>query len=879
MANVNDIRKEFINFFKKHDHNPVSSSALIPHNDASLMFANSGMVQFKNFFTGTETPPYKRAVSAQKCVRAGGKHNDLENVGFTARHHTFFEMLGNFSFGDYFKEEAIFYAWDLITKTFKLPKDKLYVTVFHNDLEAINLWRKIAGLNDDRIIKISTNDNFWSMGDTGPCGPCTEIFYDHGSHIEGGLPGTHNEDGDRYVEIWNLVFMQFEQFKNGDKVNLKKPSIDTGMGLERIAAVLQNVCNNYDIDLFKNLIADIASATKTSYIGQASHRVIADHLRASTFLLADGIMPSNEGRGYVLRRILRRAMRHINMLGVEEPILYKLVSSLSREMGEAYPELLRAEELIKDIIKLEEEKFIDMLKRGMRLLSDEMNNITNNTLDGAVAFKLYDTYGFPLDLTADILKTSNTIIDISGFEQAMQQQKIKARNSWSGSGEKDTSKIWYEIKEKIENTEFVGYEHNNIVGKLVAILHNDTFLEEADKEGMEIVLLFNQSPFYGESGGQVGDKGRIYNDNASLNINTTKKILGNLILHFATLKRGKIVLGQDFHLIIDEERRQEIRKNHSATHILHFVLRKILGNHVTQKGSLVDATKLRFDFSHNKPLTSSELQDIEIHVNKIIQRNYPAITKIMPSKEAIESGAMALFGEKYDEMVRVVSMGEVIDTDLSVELCGGTHITQTGDIGLFKITSESAIASGVRRIEAITSIEAIKYVQNKCSVNSHIASLLKANDEEIITKIKNLLDQNKSQMQKIEQLEINQIINNIKTEQINRSTFISIDLSHYKLREYKKLVQQIFTKYHDNTIIFLYIINEDKVNCICAVSENIKIKVNAVTVIQHTVQILGGKGGGGQENFAQGGGINTCKIEEAILSLKNYINIHTNGQN
>jgi alanyl-tRNA synthetase len=712
---TNHIRSEFINYFVKNDHTEVHASSLIPHNDPSLMFVNSGMVQFKNVFTGLEIRDYNRATSSQKSVRAGGKHNDLENVGYTARHHTFFEMLGNFSFGDYFKEKAIFYAWDLLTKNFALDKNKLYVTVYHTDDEALNLWKKIAALPDERIIRITTNDNFWSMGDTGPCGPCSEIFYDHGPHIPGGLPGTPEQDGDRYIEIWNMVFMQFEQVDKETRLELPKKSIDTGMGLERIAAVLQGVHDNYDIDLFKELIATSEELTKSKAEGSAkfSHRVIADHLRSSAFLIADGVMPSNEGRGYVLRRIMRRAMRHVHILGAKEPLMYRLLPTLVSLMGEAYPELKRAEDFISAIFKQEEERFRTTLDRGLKLVEEETTHIqSGGVFSGDVAFKLYDTYGFPLDLTEDILKSKNISIDHDEFRNKMNEQKDRARKAWSGSGEAKTDSLWFDIQSAHGATEFLGYSITEAQATALDLIVDKKSIESINEHGTPFILIANQTPFYGESGGQMGDIGTIILDHAHIKVTDTKKHLGNIHAHYCILEKGSINKGDIVTLKIDIVHRNNIRANHSATHILHAVLRETLGKHISQKGSLVAEHRLRFDISHPSSITQEQKILIEDKVNHIIMQNSEVKTVLMSTEDAITQGAMALFGEKYDSEVRVVSMGprqHSDDQEYSIELCGGTHVKRTGDIGAFKIVSESAIAAGIRRIEAVTGHYVIDY--------------------------------------------------------------------------------------------------------------------------------------------------------------------------
>ncbi|MDX1703556.1 MAG: alanine--tRNA ligase, partial [Altererythrobacter ishigakiensis] len=707
MTSTNDIRRSFLEYFTASDHAEVASAPLVPYNDPTLMFVNAGMVPFKNAFTGLETPPAPRATSSQKCVRAGGKHNDLDNVGYTARHHTFFEMLGNFSFGDYFKEQAILHAWTLLTKEWGLSPDKLTATVYHTDDEAYDLWRKISGLPEDRIIRIPTNDNFWSMGDTGPCGPCSEIFYDHGEHIFGGPPGSPDEDGDRFVEIWNLVFMQFDQSADGSRSDLPKPSIDTGMGLERLAAVMQGVHDNYDTDTFKALIGASESLTGVKAEGDqtASHRVIADHLRSTSFLMADGVLPSNEGRGYVLRRIMRRAMRHAHLLGANEPLMHRLVPALVAEMGQAYPELVRGQALIEEVLEREETQFRRTLEKGLRLLDEATAEMTEGgELDGETAFRLYDTYGFPYDLTEDALRSRGLGVDRAGFDAAMEQQKAAARAAWKGSGQAADSEVWFDIAEREGATEFTGYSSTSGEGTVVALVRDGEEVQSATS-GEEVVILTNQTPFYGESGGQTGDVGTISTtEGLNAEVSDTSKPLGRLHAHHAKLKAGSIAVGDTVHLEVDVERRDRIRANHSATHLVHAALRNTLGDHVTQKGSLVADDKLRFDFSHLKPLTPEEIAEIEAEVNAEIRANEPVSTRLMSPEDAVDAGALALFGEKYGEEVRVLSMGRASDggRNYSVELCGGTHVKATGDIGVFRIVSEGAVSSGVRRIEALT---------------------------------------------------------------------------------------------------------------------------------------------------------------------------------
>ncbi|MCD6072737.1 MAG: alanine--tRNA ligase, partial [Microvirga sp.] len=738
IRSINDIRSTFLDYFAKNGHEVVASSPLVPRNDPTLMFTNAGMVQFKNVFTGAEKRPYSTAATSQKCVRAGGKHNDLDNVGYTARHHTFFEMLGNFSFGDYFKERAIELAWNLITKEFDLPKDKLLVTVYHTDDEAADLWKKIAGFSDSKIIRIPTSDNFWQMGDTGPCGPCSEIFIDQGDKLWGGPPGSPEEDGDRFLEFWNLVFMQYEQIEPGNRIALPKPSIDTGMGLERVAAILQGVHSNYDTDLFRALIDAVAHATGVAPEGdrKVSHRVIADHLRTSCFLVADGVLPSNEGRGYVLRRIMRRAMRHAQLLGAKDPIMYRLVPALVREMGLAYPELIRAEALIVETLRLEETRFRKTLERGLVILDEETRNLAKGqNLSGDTAFTLYDTYGFPLDLTQDALKPRGIGVDTEAFDAAMQRQREKARAAWSGSGEAATETVWFAVKERTGATEFLGYDTETAEGIVLALLKDGKEVAEL-KAGESGLVVLNQTPFYGESGGQVGDTGVMQGEGARVFVTGTDKKLGDLFVHHVTVEHGSLKLSQSLELTVDHGRRSAVRSNHSATHLLHEALRQVLGDHVAQKGSLVAPDRLRFDFSHPKPIEDAELTKVEEIANKVLLQNEPVVTKLMAVDEAIESGARALFGEKYGDEVRVVSMGKADDNKtFSIELCGGTHVNRTGDIGVVTIVGESAVAAGVRRLEAMTGDAARRYLGGESRKLREVASLLKTPVDEVSTRL------------------------------------------------------------------------------------------------------------------------------------------------
>lgn len=875
---VKDIRSKFIDYFVKNSHEAVHSSPLIPHNDPTMMFVNSGMVQFKNVFTGLEKRNYNKATSCQKSVRAGGKHNDLENVGYTARHHTFFEMLGNFSFGDYFKESAINYAWELLTKDFSIPKEKLYVTVYHTDDEAAALWKKIASLSDDRIIRIKTNDNFWSMGETGPCGPCSEIFYDHGDHIAGGLPGTPDEDGDRYIEIWNMVFMQYEQIDKDTRIELPQKSIDTGMGLERIAALLQGVHDNYDIDLFKSLIESSENLTSTKADGDKkfSHRVIADHLRSSSFLIADGIMPSNEGRGYVLRRIMRRAMRHAHQLGAKEPLLYKMLPNLVAMMGDAYPELKRAENLVKEVLKTEEERFKQTLDRGLKLLDDEVLKISeSNSLSGDVAFKLYDTYGFPLDLTQDILKKKNILVDVEKFNECMEEQKERARKNWSGSGESKTDKVWFDLREKSGSTEFLGYSHSSAEGVILALVKDGQICDKIEA-GEACTIISNQTPFYGESGGQMGDIGHIYSKNFRAEIIDTKKYLGSIIAHQSIVKEGEIRVGDSVTHEIDVNHRNALRRNHSATHILHSVLREVLGDHITQKGSLVAADRLRFDISHPKQINIDELRIIEQKVNEVILDNSEVGTKLMQIEDAIKSGAMALFGEKYDDEVRVVSMGcNSQNGDVSVELCGGTHVKRTGDIGLFKIISEYAVSAGVRRIEAITGLDSLKKFLESEDLLSKIAEELKSSRADLTQKLCDIIESKKNLEKENADLKFSQI-------KIKKEEFLNLaqDFKGYKIlvkisenidaKSQRSVCEQVAS--YDNSAIFLYLsLNLGKISIIASCGLDSAKTLPASDIVKLISEKSGGSGGGGNAKIAQSGGVNQLELSEYYEIIKSKI--------
>ena len=883
---LNEIRKTFLKYFEKNGHTIVDSSNLVPNNDPTLMFANSGMVQFKNVFTGLEKRDYKRATTSQKCVRAGGKHNDLENVGYTPRHHTFFEMLGNFSFGDYFKERAIELAWNLITKDFGLDKNKLYFTVFNQDDEAFNLWKKITGFGEDRIIRIATSDNFWSMGETGPCGPCSEIFYDHGDHLQGGLPGTKDQDGDRYIEIWNLVFMQYEQVTKDKRIDLPKPSVDTGMGLERIAALLQGTHDNYKTDHFLKLINSISDTVKVKPTDKnlSSFRVIADHLRASSFLLAEGVLPSNEGRGYVLRRIMRRGMRHSHLLGAKEPIFYNIFKTLENEMSGNYPELERAQSLIKETLKMEEEKFLVLLERGMKILDDEIEKI-DKVLPGEVAFKLYDTYGFPLDLTEDILKNKSLSLDHEKFNKLMKDSKELAKKNWKGSGDSSVDEIWFGIKDKIGSTEFLGYESNQAEGVILSLIKNNK-QSDSLKEGDEGMVILNQTPFYGESGGQVGDNGTISNGNNIFKVSDVQKKLGNLFVHYGKVEKGNFNLKDNVELKIDIERRENVKAYHSATHLLHESLRRILGTHVMQKGSLVAPDRLRFDFSHMKPISSDEMTKIDEHVNQMVNKKSEVITRIMTPKEGIAHGALALFGEKYGDEVRVVFMGEEGNKYFSTELCGGTHVKNTSDIGNFKVVSQSAIAAGVRRVEALRDKQLDEFLKNK----EKQSNLSEQKDEETIKVLSeeikklggkpNLNKENKKDLIKelnkeLEKLSINEIINNKSKNIINDEKINGVNVRMQKIdglppKELRRLIDN-GKKEIGEGIVIIFASKDDKVGLAVGITDKLKSKYDAVKFVKNGSEIIGGKGGGGRPDFAQAGGVNKDKIEDAFKSLKALI--------
>ena len=882
MATMNDIRSTFLNYFAKNDHAVVASSPLVPRNDPTLMFANSGMVQFKNLFTGVEKRDYQRATTSQKCVRAGGKHNDLDNVGYTARHHTFFEMLGNFSFGDYFKTEAIPFAWELLTKEFGIDKSKLLVTVYHTDDEAAAIWKKVAGLSDDKIIRIATNDNFWMMGPTGPCGPCTEIFYDHGDHIWGGPPGSPEEDGDRFIEIWNLVFMQNEQFEDGSMTALDQQSIDTGMGLERIAALLQGKHDNYDTDLMRALIEASADASSNDPDGpgKTHHRVIADHLRSTSFLMADGVMPSNDGRGYVLRRIMRRAMRHVHLLGVKDPMMHRLVPALVSQMGAAYPELVQAQALIEETLQLEETRFRQTLERGLKLLDDEVAGLPQAAeLSGQAAFKLYDTYGFPLDLTQDALREKGRSVDLPGFEAAMADQKAKARAAWSGTGEAADSSLWFDIAEQHGSTDFLGYDTEIAEAQILNLVRDGKNLEHVEA-GESALVVLNQSPFYAESGGQVGDQGVLSCETGSARITDTKKVAG-VFLHYAEITSGHLQPGIGCSVAVDHQRRSAIRANHSATHLLHEALRGHLGAHVAQRGSLNAADRLRFDFSHAKALTAQELQLVETEVNAYIRQNNAVTTRIMTPDDARAIGAQALFGEKYGDEVRVVSMGQAEDsgkgmdqTTYSLELCGGTHVAQTGDIGGFVILSDSASSAGVRRVEALTGAAASAHLAQQSAVVSGLASALKAPMPDLERRVAALLDERKTLANEVAQLRRELALaggvgqgDAPQAKEVNGVAFLGQVVSGVSGKDLPALIDS--HKASIGSVAVLLIADLGGKVAVCAgVSSDLLDRISAVDMVKAAVPLLGGKGGGGRPDMAQGGGSDICNAALAIDAVE-----------
>ncbi len=881
MSGVNDIRSTFLDYFKTNGHEVVSSSPLVPRNDPTLMFTNAGMVQFKNVFTGLEQRPYSTAATAQKCVRAGGKHNDLDNVGYTARHHTFFEMLGNFSFGDYFKERAIELAWNLITKEFGLDRNRLLVTVYHTDDEAHGLWKKIAGLTDDKIIRIPTSDNFWAMGDTGPCGPCSEIFYDHGDHIWGGPPGSPDEDGDRFIEIWNLVFMQYEQITKEQRVDLPRPSIDTGMGLERVAAVLQGQHDNYDIDLFRALIDASVDLTGVKAEGErrASHRVIADHLRSSAFLIADGVLPSNEGRGYVLRRIMRRAMRHAQLLGAKDPIIYKLLPVLVQQMGRAYPELIRAESLISETLKLEESRFRKTLERGLTLLSEATSDLDKgDSLDGETAFKLYDTYGFPLDLTQDALRNRGIGVDLTGFNDAMQRQKAEARAHWSGSGDKATETVWFELKEKFGATEFLGYSSETAEGQILALVAEGKVVEQAGA-GDKVQVVVNQTPFYGESGGQMGDTGEIVGEGFSLEVTDTQKKGEGVFVHLATVRNGVVRAGEAVVLNVDHARRQRLRSNHSATHLLHEALREILGTHVAQKGSLVAPERLRFDISHPKPIWAEELKVVEEMANEIILQNAPVTTRLMAVDDAIAEGAMALFGEKYGDEVRVVSMGtalrgEKTGKSYSTELCGGTHVNATGDIGLVRLIGESAVGAGVRRIEALTGEAARAYLAEQDERVKTLAASLKVQPADVLSRVEALVDERRKLEKELADAKRKLAMGGGAAgspeapKVINGVNFIGRVVAGVDAKDLKGMADEAKTGLETVVVLLIAVAEDGKASAVVSVTPDLTDRLSAVDLVRVASAALGGKGGGGRPDMAQAGGPDGAQAEAAIAAVE-----------
>ncbi|WDR05440.1 alanine--tRNA ligase [Devosia rhodophyticola] len=877
MTSVNDIRSSFVDYFARAGHEPVPSSSLVPRNDPTLMFTNAGMVQFKNVFTGLEKRPYSTAATSQKCVRAGGKHNDLDNVGFTARHHTFFEMLGNFSFGDYFKERAIELAWGLLTKEWGLEKDRLSVTVYHTDDDARALWKKIAGLPDDRIISIATNDNFWQMGDTGPCGPSSEIFYDHGDHIWGGPPGSAEEDGDRFIEIWNLVFMQFDQQAGGARTNLPRPSIDTGMGLERVAAVLQGVHDNYDIDLFKALISAAAQYTgsEVNGDGKTSQRVIADHLRSMSFLIAEGVLPSNEGRGYVLRRIMRRAMRHATLLGANEPVIHKMVPTLVREMGQAYPELARGEAMIAETVRLEEGRFLKTLGRGLQILADETSSLgEGDTLAGGTAFKLYDTYGFPLDLTQDALRTRGIAVDQQGFNDAMARQKAEARKSWSGSGEASTDQVWFGLSDSLGPTEFLGYETEEAEGEVTALV-KDGVLVDALENGDEGFVVLNQTPFYGESGGQVGDRGRFTGEGIAADVLDTQKHHG-VFAHKVKVAVGRLTNGQALALHVDHERRGAIRSNHSATHLLHEALRMVLGDHVAQKGSMVSPDRLRFDFVHTKAVTEQEMAEVEDIANAIVLQNAPVETRLMGVEEAKDSGARALFGEKYGDEVRVVSMGEPTGNGLgwSVELCGGTHVRRTGDIGSISIVAESAVGAGVRRIEALTGNAARHRGNTNVAIVNTAAALLRSGGHDVLDRIASLQEQLKKAERALTEARQKIAMGGSGTESgddkamVNGVAFVGRAVDGLQPRDLRGLVDQTKTQIGSGIVAIIGLTDDGKAGLAVGVTKDLTEKYSAVDLVRAGSTALGGQGGGGRPDMAQAGGPDASKADEALAAIR-----------
>jgi alanyl-tRNA synthetase len=879
MSGVNEIRRKFLDYFAGHQHTVVPSSPLVPRNDPTLMFTNAGMVQFKNVFTGLEKRPYTQAVTAQKCVRAGGKHNDLDNVGYTARHHTFFEMLGNFSFGDYFKDRAIELAWNLVTKEFGLPKDRLTVTVYIDDDQAFKLWKKIAGLPDEKIIRIAGSDNFWQMGDTGPCGPCSEIFYDHGPHIPGGPPGSPDADGDRFIEIWNLVFMQFDQQPGGSRIDLPRPSIDTGMGLERIAAVLQGTHDNYKIDLFSAIIGQVADLTGVDPDGpqKASPRVIADHLRASSFLIADGVLPSNEGRGYVLRRIMRRAMRHAELLGAREPLMFKLVPTLVREMGQAYPELIRADALITETLKLEETRFRKTLERGLAILDEESKGLKQgDRLKGETAFTLYDTYGFPLDLTQDALRARGVDVDTDAFGAAMERQREKARESWKGSGDAATEAVWFGLREKLGATEFLGYETEAAEGVVAALVKDGKEVGALGK-GESGAIIVNQTPFYGESGGQVGDTGVMTADGVRFRVTDTQKKAGDLFVHTGTVEQGTLKPGVSLALGVDHDRRAAIRQNHSATHLLHEALRQVLGDHVAQKGSLVAPDRLRFDFSHPKPMTAEEIEKVEDIANDFVLQNSPVVTRLMALDDARASGARALFGEKYGDEVRVVAMGEGSGNTMgwSVELCGGTHVTRTGDIGLIAGLSDSGVAAGVRRIEALTGTAARKAARHQGELAKTAAAELKAPLEELPARVAQIMDDRRRLERELSDAKKKLAMGGggkadaaDGVRNVGDVKFLARAVEGIDLKDLRSLADEGKKQVGSGIVAIVGKADDGKAGIVVGVTADLTSRFSAVDLVRKGAEALGGKGGGGRPDMAQAGGPDGSKADAALAAVE-----------
>ncbi|MEH6692685.1 MAG: alanine--tRNA ligase [Pseudorhizobium pelagicum] len=878
MSGVNDIRSTFLDYFRKNGHEVVSSSPLVPRNDPTLMFTNAGMVQFKNVFTGLESRPYSTATTSQKCVRAGGKHNDLDNVGYTARHLTFFEMLGNFSFGDYFKEQAIEYAWNLVTKGFDLPKHRLLVTVYSEDEEAADLWKKIAGFSDDKIIRIPTSDNFWQMGDTGPCGPCSEIFIDQGEHVWGGPPGTPEEDGDRFLEFWNLVFMQFDQTAPGERTPLPRPSIDTGMGLERMACILQGVSSVFETDLFKTLIAATEEVVGAKAEGEqaASFRVIADHLRSSAFLIADGVLPSNEGRGYVLRRIMRRAMRHMQLLGAREPLMYTLLPTLVQEMGRAYPELVRAEALTSETLKLEETRFRKTLDRGLTLLSDATADLSEgDSLDGETAFKLYDTYGFPLDLTQDALRARNIGVDLTSFNDAMQRQKAEARSHWAGSGDTATETIWFELREKHGATEFLGYDTESAEGVVQALVRDGAVVDSVSA-GDTVQVVVSQTPFYGESGGQMGDTGVISTDHARLEVTDTQKKGEGVFVHIAKVVSGTLKTNEPVALTVDHARRSRLRSNHSATHLLHEALREVLGTHVAQKGSLVAPERLRFDISHPKPLTVEEMQRVEEMANAIVLQNAPVTTRLMSVDDAIAEGAMALFGEKYGDEVRVVSMGvstggEKAGKAYSIELCGGTHVNATGDIGLVRVLSESAVGAGVRRVEAVTGAAALAYLAEQDERLKTLASTLKVQPADVVSRVEALMDERRKLERELGDAKRRLAMGGASQDggasdirEVSGIKYLGKVLEGIDAKDLKGLADDSKASLGSGVVSLIGVSADGKASAVVAVTQDLTDRFSAVDLVRIASVALGGKGGGGRPDMAQAGGPDGTKAQAAV---------------